>query len=81
MTEECYNHIKFMRGQMMGGMPNVGQEVERPVLVLDRQPPLPKIAPVRIIGQDEDMNQERALVPVMPYREEGSCSQSDEGMD
>ena len=58
----------------MGGMPNVGQEGERPVLVLDRQPPLPKTAPVGIIGQDEDLNQERALVPVMPYGEEGSCS-------
>ena len=50
----------------MGGIPNVGQEVERPVPVLDRQPPLPKTTPVRIIGQDEDLNQERALVLVMP---------------
>ena len=65
----------------MGGLPNVGQEVERHVPMLDRQPPLPKTAPVRIIGQDEDMNQERPLVPIMPYGEEGSCSQSDEGLD
>ena len=65
----------------MGGFPNVGQEVERPIPVMDRQPQLPKIAPVRIIGQDEDLNQERALVPVMPYGEEGSCSQSKEGLD
>ena len=36
---------------------------------------------MRIIGQDEDLNQERALAPVMPYGEEGSCSQSKEGMD
>ena len=36
---------------------------------------------MRIIGQDEDLNQERALVHVMPYGEEGSCSQSEEGMD
>ena len=40
----------------MGGMPNVGQEGERPILVLDRQPPLPKTTPVRIIRQDEDLN-------------------------
>ena len=24
MTEEYYNRIRFMRGQMMGGMTNVG---------------------------------------------------------
>ena len=35
-TEECYNRIKFMRGQIMGGMPNVGQEGERLIPVLDR---------------------------------------------
>ena len=36
---------------------------------------------MRIIEQDEDLNQERALVPLMPYREKGSCSQSKEGLD
>ena len=56
MTEECYNCIRFMRGQMMGGLPNVGQEGERHVLVLDRQPPSPKTIPMRIIRQDEDLN-------------------------
>ena len=58
MTKGCYNRIRFMRGQMMGGMPNVGQEGERPMPMLDRQPPLPKTTPVRIIEQDEDLNQE-----------------------
>ena len=42
----------------MGGMPNVGQEGERPISMLDRQPPLPKTALVKIKGQDEDINQE-----------------------
>ena len=56
--EECYNCIRFMRGQMMGRVPNVGQEGERPILVLDRQPPLPKNTPMRIIGKEEDLNQE-----------------------
>ena len=46
MTEECYNHITFMRGQMMGDVPNMGQEGKRPVPILDWQPPLPKTAPV-----------------------------------
>ena len=36
---------------------------------------------MRIIGQEEDLNQELALVLVMPYGEEGSCSQSEEGLD
>ena len=65
----------------MGGMPNVGQEGERLVPMLDRQPPLPKTTPMRIIGQEEDLNQEQALVPIMPYGEEGSCSKNEEGLD
>ena len=65
----------------MGGMPNVGQEGERPVPVLDRKPPLPKTASVRIIGHKEDINQEQALVLVMTYGEESSCSQSTEELD
>ena len=36
MIEECYNRIRFMRGQMMGGMPNLGQEGKRHVPMLDR---------------------------------------------
>ena len=36
---------------------------------------------MRIIRQDEDSNQERVLLLVMPYGEEGSDSQSKEGMD
>ena len=54
--EECYDCIRFMRGQMMGGMPNVRQEGERPIPMLDRQPPLLKTTLVRIIGQEEDLN-------------------------
>ena len=41
-TEECYNRIRFMRGQMMGGLPHAAHEGERPSQVLERQPPLPK---------------------------------------
>ena len=70
-----------MRGQMMGGMPNVGQEGERPLPVLAREPPLSKCNPMRIIGQDEDLNQEQDLVPIIPYGEDGSCSQRKEGLD
>ena len=55
-TKECYNCIRYMRGQMMGDMPNVKLEGERLVLVLDRQPPLPKTTLVRNIGQEEELN-------------------------
>ena len=40
------------------------------ILVLDRQPPLPKIAPVRIVNHDKTYNDERALVPITSYLEE-----------
>ena len=40
----------------MGGMPNVAQEGERMVLVLERQPPLSKTTLVRIIRQEDEMN-------------------------
>ena len=42
---------------MMGGMPNVAQEGEQPILVLERQPPLPKTTPIRIVGHEDDHNQ------------------------
>ena len=45
---------------MIGGMLNVvGQEGRRHVPILDRQPPLPKTAPVRIIGQEEDLTKNK----------------------
>ena len=44
----------------MGGVPNVMPKGKRPMLVLERQPPLPKTAPVRLIAQEDDKEQERA---------------------
>ena len=49
--------------------------------MLERQPPLPKTTLVRIVGHEKNLNQEQALVHVMPYGEESSCSQSKEGLD
>ena len=43
---------------------------DKAILVLDRQPPLPKIAPVHIVIHDKMYNDERALVPVTSYLEE-----------
>ena len=49
--------------------------------VLDRQPPLPETAPLRLLGQDEDPSQERLLVSVPTYEDEGSYSQMEDGLD
>ena len=43
---------------------------DKAIPVLDRQPPLPKTAPVRIVNHDETYNDKRALVPAMTYLEE-----------
>ena len=62
----------------MGGIPNVAQEGERPVLMLERQPPLPKADPMRLVAQEDNKDQEQALVPVMLYGEESVYGQKGE---
>ena len=67
-TQECYNCIRFMRNQQMGGnIQNFALAGERPLPVLDAQPPLPNAALVRLVEHEEDDNQEQVLVPIMPY--------------
>ena len=51
----------------MGGMPNVTQEGKRPMPMLERQPPLPKATPMRLVVHEDDKDQEWTLVPIMPY--------------
>ena len=43
---------------------------ERPVPVLDAQPPLPNASPMRLVEHEYEDNQERDLVPIMPYMNE-----------
>ena len=62
----------------MGGMPNVAIEGKRPMLVLERQPPLPRTAPMRLVAQEEDKEQEKTLVLVMPYGEEDGYNKKEE---
>lgn len=66
---------------MIGGFPHTTQEGERPSLVLERQPPLPKTTPVRLVEHNDDGGQERALVPITPYGEELSYVLSEERLD
>ena len=51
---------------------------ERPLLVLDTQQPLPNAAPIRLVEHEDDDNQERALVPIMPYVNETQYGQQEE---
>ena len=43
---------------------------DKAIPVLDMQPPLPKIALVRIVNHDETYNDEQELVPITSYLEE-----------
>ena len=68
-----------MRALAMQNAQVVGKDGEQAMPVLDRQPPLPETTPLRLLGQDEDPSQERSLVPVTTYEEEGSYSHMEEG--
>ena len=65
----------------MGGLPHATQEGERPSPVLERQPPLPKTTPARLVEHDDDGGHERALVPVTSYGEEMSYEPSHDKVD
>ena len=66
-----YNQIRFMRNQqMVGGMQNYAPKSERPLPVLDAQPPLPNATLVRYVEHENEDTQEQVLVLVMPYEKE-----------
>ena len=46
-----------MRNQQMGGnMPNYAPACERPLRMLDAQPPLPNATPVRLVKHEDEDN-------------------------
>ena len=53
-----------MREHALRNAPKMQVDRDKVILVLDRQPPLPKIAPIRFVNQDKVYNDERALDPV-----------------
>ena len=59
-----------MQEQALGNAPQVQMDEDKAILVLDRQPPLPKMALVQIVNQDDMYNDERVLVPILPYLED-----------
>ena len=65
----------------MGRFPHMVQVGERPSLVLERQPPLPKTTTMRLVEHKDDGGQERALVPITSYGEELSYEPSDERLE
>ena len=49
-----YDRIRFLRNQQIGGnMSNYAPASERPLSVLDAQPPLPNAAPIRLVKHEE----------------------------
>ena len=54
----------------MANAPRVQVDGDKAIPVLDRQPLLPKTAPVRMVNHDETCNEERALVQIMTSLEE-----------
>ena len=68
----------MMNQRMVGGMQNYALVGERPLPMLDDLPSLPKAAPIRLVEHENEKNQERVLVPVMPYANEMQYGQPEE---
>ena len=66
---------------MDGNVQNFAPVDERPLSVLDAQPPLPNAALVRLVEHEDNDNQERALVLVMPYVNEPQYGQPQESQE
>ena len=62
-------------------MPSYAPIGERPLLVLDAQPPLSNAAPIRLVEHEDKDNQEQPLVPIMPYVNETQYSQPEESQE
>ena len=69
-TENCFNKIQHLQGQALANAPRVQVDGDKAIPVLDRQPPLQKTTPVRMVNHDETCNEEQALVPITTYLEE-----------
>ena len=68
--KNCFNRIQHLQGQALANAPRGQVDGDKAIQVLDRQPPLSKIAPARIVNHDKTCNEERALVPITTYLEE-----------
>ena len=66
---------------MGGNIQNFAPVRERPLLMLEAQPLLPNVAPIRLVEHEDKDNQERALVPVIPYVNEMQYGQPKESQE
>ena len=64
-----------------GNIQNFAPTSERPLLVLDAQPPLSNATLVRLIEHEDDDNQETNLVLVMPYVNKTHYGQQEESQE
>ena len=69
-TENSFNRIQHLQKQALANAPRAQMDEDKAIPILDRQPPLPKTTPVRIMNHDKTYNDEWALVPVTTYLEE-----------
>ena len=69
-TKNYFNRIQHLQEQALANAPRAQMDGDKAIPVLDRQPPLPKIAPVRIVNHDKTYHDERDLVPIMTFLEE-----------
>ena len=54
----------------MANAPRAQMDGDQAIPILDRQSPLPKIAPVRIVNHNKIYNVKRALIPITSYLDE-----------
>ena len=55
-----------MQEQALRNAPQAQMNGDKAIPMLDRQPPLPKTAPLQVVNQDKVYNNERTLVPTLP---------------
>ena len=57
---------------MVGGMQKIASSSERPLPILDAQPPLPNATPVRLVEHEDEDNQEQASCQL--YHTQTKCN-------
>ena len=67
---KCFNRIQHLQEQALTNAPRAQMDGDWAILILDRQPPLPKTTSVRIVNHDKMYNDKKGLVPVLPYLDE-----------
>ena len=59
-----------MQEQALENTPQAQMDGDKAISMLNRQPPISKIAPVQMVNQDKVYNDERNLAHVLPHGED-----------